>query len=687
MLHFLADLDWHIQVTFGSSILFKSGAGGLSVEELENVFIPVAGGRCLSARIWLPDMARQHPVPAILEYLPYRKRDGTAQRDESTYPVFARAGYAGVRVDISGTGESDGCFDDEYSEQEHADALEVIEWIAAQPWCDGNLGMMGISWGGFNSLQVAALRPEPLKAVIAIGTTVDRYNDDIHYKGGCLLSCNFSWSATMLSVASKPPDPVIVGERWRKMWQQRLETQPFPLEIWLSHQRRDEYWKRGSVCECYDSISTPSLVISGWGDGYVNAPPAMVRHSIPPSRAINGPWVHHYPHQGLPGPAMDFHREAVGWWDCWLKGKQDGIGSVPDYRAYILENVRPGTRRMSDPGRWVSEVRWPPDRPNDRSLYLIAGSLSDAVPQQVDNLSVCSPQDCGTACGEFFPMQTDGEMPGDQRLDDAGSLVFQTPCLESPLEVLGRPRLRLRAALDRPIGNLIARLVDVQPDGTCARVTWGVLNLAHRRSQSSPAAMEPGVFEDVDLVLNECGYRFPAGHRLRISLSTAYWPMVLPPPERVTVTIACGPHCRFDIPVRQGGDADRIPKPVEPVSVPENPGARFRRGVERNLQENLTSYRIYADTGTTVIPGHGMNTRHVREECWSIRADDPLSCRATAVRTSWLSREDWEVRTICESTFSCDESDYLITACVMAYEGNEEISKRSWECRIPRDFT
>jgi putative CocE/NonD family hydrolase len=152
---------------------------------LENEWIPLSDGRRLSARIWMPDSARKKPAPAILEYLPYRKRDGTAQRDESTYPSFARAGYVGVRVDISGTGESDGDWDDEYSARELADGCEIIEWIASQPWCDGNLGMMGISWGGFNSLQIAALQPEALKAVISIGTTVDRYNDDIHYKNGC----------------------------------------------------------------------------------------------------------------------------------------------------------------------------------------------------------------------------------------------------------------------------------------------------------------------------------------------------------------------------------------------------------------------------------------------------------------------------------------------------------------------
>ena len=184
---------------------------------IENEWIPLPDGRRLSSRIWIPENAEKKPVPAILEYLPYRKRDGTAQRDESTYPAFAESGYAGVRVDISGTGESDGDFDDEYSPRELADACEVIEWISKQPWCDGNLGMMGISWGGFNSLQVAALRPSALKAIISIGSTVDRYNDDIHYKNGCLLYSNFSWSSVMLCYASRPPDPELFGKNWKEI--------------------------------------------------------------------------------------------------------------------------------------------------------------------------------------------------------------------------------------------------------------------------------------------------------------------------------------------------------------------------------------------------------------------------------------------------------------------------------------
>ena len=267
----------------------------------------------MAARLWLPTGAEQAPVPAVVEYLPYRKRDATAARDESTYPFFAAAGYAGVRVDISGTGESEGDFDDEYSPRELADGVAVIEWVARQPWCTGKVGMMGISWGGFNSLQIAALGPAPLKAVISIGSSVDRYNDDIHYKNGCLLLTNFWWSTVMACYLSRPPDPLLVGSAWQTLWRGRLRTQPLGLEIWLSHPRRDAYWQHGSVNENYASMRTPALIISGWADGYSNTPPSALTHFPACTKAINGPWMHHYPHFAWPQPRMDFHTEALQW--------------------------------------------------------------------------------------------------------------------------------------------------------------------------------------------------------------------------------------------------------------------------------------------------------------------------------------------------------------------------------------
>ena len=655
---------------------------------VENEWIPLSDGRRLAARIWIPAGASKNPVPAILEYLPYRKRDATAQRDEATYPEFAAAGYAGVRVDISGTGESDGDWDDEYSERELSDGCEVIAWIAKQKWCDGNVGMMGISWGGFNGLQIAALKPPALKAVIAIGTTVDRYNDDIHYKNGCLLYSNFFWSSTMLCFASRPPDPELVGDSWRETWLQRLQTQPFPLETWLAHQRKDDYWKHGSISEDYAAIEIPALVVSGWADGYINAPPAAVAN-LAQAWAINGPWVHKYPHLAEPGPRIDFIAEAIAWWDKWLKGVDNGVEALPAYRAYILEKARPRLHREQDPGRWVAESKLPAADTRDRHYYLAPNRQLLDIPGRSKDKTMTSPQDCGSSCGEFFPLRADGQMPSDQRRDDSGSLVFDSGKLHQPIEILGRPRIRLKIAIDRPLGNIAVRLNDIHPDGEVSRVSWGVLNLAHRDGNEEPQPMTPGKFESVEIELNECGYRFMRGHKIRVAVSTCYWPMIMPPPEVVTATIKLGPDAMLTLPVRAGVDVYPQAELEGEIVLPEYPLREpnlSRRWIERNFQTGRSHFRVIEDSGEIEVPDHGMRMHHSHDERWTIAADDPLSYIAQSRYISRMSRGDWAIRTEAESEMRCDAENFYIKATLRAYEGDELLHERHWdEIAIPRD--
>ena len=458
-------------------------------ELIENHWIGLGDGCRLAARIWLPAEARERPVPAVLEFLPYRKRDGTSARDETTYPAYARAGIAGVRVDMRGNGESDGLMSDEYTPEELADACEVIAWIAAQDWCTGAVGMMGISWGGFNALQVAALRPPALRAVIAIACTVDRYNDDIHYKGGCLLNSNLAWAATMMSHTSRPPDPALVGERWREMWLHRLENLPDLPALWLGHQTRDAQWTHGSICEDWPAIRVPTMVIGGLADGYRNAPAAALEHLEAPVKAMLGPWVHKYPHLAWPHPRVDFLAESITWWKHWLAGEDHAVDRLPGYRAYVTEAVRPGHYRPRDPGRWVAEDGLPSANVRRVHWHLgVDGALAEAATAP-GTATVCTPQDLGTSCGEYFSTAPNGEIAGDQRADDEASLLFQTAPLAEPLELLGRPVLRLPVAIDAPTGNLVVRLEDVHPDGASHRASWGVLNLAHRDGNEAPKPM------------------------------------------------------------------------------------------------------------------------------------------------------------------------------------------------------
>jgi len=658
---------------------------------IENQWITLKDGTRLAARIWMPDGAESDPVPAVFEFLPYRKRDGTCLRDESTYPVFAAAGIAGVRVDIRGSGESDGVIDGEYTELELANACELIAWIAAQPWSNGSVGMMGISWGGFNSLQVAALRPPALKAVISIASTVDRYNDDIHYKNGCHLSAQLSWAATMLGYQSRSPDPALVGERWKEMWLERLEHEPFFMEEWLSHQRRDEFWQHGSISEDFSKVEIPALVIAGWADGYRNTPLMAVEGLGDKAKALIGPWVHKYPHFAWPKPRTDFHGEAIAWWNKWLRGEDNGIDRLPQTRAYILDAIRPAPRRDFDPGFWIAKDSW--SKPEMQCFYVEQfGKLTEGmpIPQAPEHaVYLRSPLDTGTSSGEYFTLKPDAEMALDQRSDDAGSLTFETVPLACDHDYLGRPVLTLALRTQARTGNLCARLVDVHPDGTATRVAFGVINLTHRNGNVEPEALAPGEKASIRLELDACGYRFRKGHRIRLAISTAYWPMILPPPEDAGVEIDIA-SLGLGLPLLGAHEKIAVPEPENPDPLPkyiEHAPGVTKRQVLKDLSANRTDYRIHEDTGLFEHPDTGLSTRQLREEIWSITPGDPLSMTGISTWTCDMRRPDWFVRTVATAKIACTASDWIISAVVTAYEGDVQVFEKVFaEMRIPRDL-
>ncbi len=660
---------------------------GRTFATIENQWITLADGTRLAARIWMPDNAPADPVPAVLEFLPYRKRNGTAPRDESTYPVFAAAGIAGVRVDIRGSGESEGVIDGEYTPRELSDAVEVIEWIAAQSWSNGNVGMMGISWGGFNSLQVAALKPPALKAVISIASTVDRYNDDIHYKNGTQLSTQLSWAATMLAYQSRSPDPEIVGEKWRAMWLERLENEPFFMEEWLTHQRRDAFWRHGSIGETFDDFPVPALVIAGWADGYRNTPLKAVAGMPGKAKALIGPWVHKYPHFAFPKPRTDFHAEAIAWWNRWLRDEENGAEGIAQVRAFILDSPRPALWRDTDPGYWIAKDEW--TEPDMLGLAIDdVGRLAEApLAAATGTVLLRSPLDTGLSAGEWFTLKPDAELPGDQRIDDAGSLTFDSAILDEERVVLGQPVLKLKLSADAEIANLCARLVDVHPDGTATRVSFGVLNLAHREGNGEPKALVPGEPVVVSLVLDACGYRFAPGHRIRLSISSAYWPMVLPPPGDATIEVDLG-SIGLELPLLGLHERIDLPEPADPNPLPRyealEKGEAARR-VERDLQTGVTRYQVIEDTGLNRHPQNGLASRDRREETWSIKTGDPLSLSGEARWTCVNLREGWETKTHCVSTLACTASDWIVSASVDAFYNGVKMFSRATTKTIPRD--
>ena len=632
------------------------------VSEIEHTLIPLRDGTNLAARIWLPVDAARNPVPAILEYLPYRKRTGTYERDALTHPYLAGHGYAAVRVDIRGSGESDGLLFDEYAQQEQDDALEIIAWLAAQPWCSGAVGMMGISWGGFNALQVAALRPPALKAIITLCSTDDRYRDDVHYMGGGLLRAGFGWASFLFGAMCHPPDPALVGDRWKAMWLERLNNLPLFLELWTRHQWRDDYWKHGSICEDYAAIQCPVFAVGGWTDGYTNTIPRLLQHLAVPRKGLIGPWAHAYPHFALPGPQIGFLQEALRWWDHWLKGLDNGVMDEPMLRAWMTESVRPAPFHQELPGRWIAEPSWPPPGVVMHRLCLTdAGLRTDPAP--LTARSICSAQTVGSNGGSWCPFGRAADLAGEQREDDARSLVFDTAPLDTRIEILGAPVVTLDLAVDRPVANLAVRLCDVHPDAASLRVSFGVLNLTHRDGHAAPAPLVPGQRYTVRIQLNDAGSVFPVGHRIRVALSTTYWPMVWPAPDNATVTLFGG---SLDLPVRVPSAADALlPVLPEPETAPPEPTTNIRQGVVR-------IDRLGLELGT-----EGNFNAHIDE-------NDPLSAATEMRQTQTVSRGTWQIRIETQLRLSCTHDEFLIRATMRACEGDTEICHRSWDSSVPR---
>ncbi len=634
-----------------------------TVRVVEHTLIPLSDGTTLAAKIWLPDDAERNPVPAILEYLPYRKRDGTYERDALTHPYFAGHGYAGVRVDIRGSGKSGGLLFDEYTKQEQDDALEVIAWLAAQPWCNGAVGMIGISWGGFNALQVAARQPPALKAIVTICSTDDRYRDDVHYMGGALLTAGLGWGSFFFRAMCHPPDPALVGDRWRAMWVERLESVPLFLESWLQHQRRDSYWRHGSVCEDYSAIQCPVYAVGGWTDGYTNAIPRLLERLAVPRKGLIGPWAHAYPHFARPGPQIGFLQETLRWWDRWLKDIDTGIMNEPMLRAWMTESVDPTRYNEVLPGRWISEPSWPPEGTRPRRLFVTDGGL-ETKSAKLTARTLCSPQTVGKRAGEWCPFGYASDQAGDQREDDERSLVFETAPLGAPFEILGAAITTLDIASDKPIANLVIRLCDVHPSGASLRVSYGLLNLTHRDGHEAPSPLMAGQRYRVRIQLNDAGAVFPAGHRVRLALSTAYWPLMWPGPEKATLTIFGG---RLDLPVRPVQPERALPSLPGPETAAPEPSTPIAPGVVRIDRIGL------------VLGSEGHSKFDIKE-------DDPLSAVAELRRTDMIARDAWQIQIETETRLSCTREMFLLRAGLRAWEGASEICHRVWERSIARDL-
>jgi uncharacterized protein len=664
------------------------------IREIMTQWIPMPDGRRLAARIWLPEDAERDPVPAVLEYLPYRRRDGTTYRDSTTQPWLAGHGYAAVRLDIRGTGDSEGIMRDEYDLPELQDGAETIQWLASQPWCNGSVGLWGISWGGINALQIAALAPPALKAIMPMGFIDDRYNGDCHFMGGCLLEGNMSWGHSLFAGLARPPDPDVVGQSWRQQWLERLESITPPIATWLAHQRRDGYWQAGSVCQDYGRIKAAVYAISGWQDSYSRSVLPLIENLRVPRKALIGPWAHDWPHTARPGPAIGFMQEALRWWDQWLKGIDTGIMDEPMVRVWMSDWVKPRKLVEDWPGRWVGERHWPPRTRAASTLALTAGGLIRKQAATDETFTVRSPQTTGLRSGYQCSYGSGPDLSDDQRLDDGQSLCFDSAPLDEPLEFLGEPVVDLDIAADQPQALLAVRLCDVAPDGSSLRVTYGLLNLAHRDSDEKPSPLVPGQRYKLSVRLCAMAYAFPKGHRIRLALSTAYWPLVWPSPVQATVTLH-GKASALHLPVREPdaslddtlahfGEAEGS-APQALVELRPKQTDRSQDRIEEEMGDGRVTLFRTRDRGAWRTTDTNVEYDATGLLKFSIQAEDPLAAKQEFSLTSTLGRPGWRIRTETTTEFTATATAFLLQAKLTAFLDDQPVFDRSWDYRIDRD--
>jgi putative CocE/NonD family hydrolase len=657
-------------------------------------WIEMDDGCRLAVRIWRPRDALDAPVPAIVEMIPYRRRDGTAAGDATRHPYVAGRGYACVRVDIRGTGDSEGVVTDEYTERELQDACNIIAWLAEQPWCTGNVGMWGLSWGGFNSLQVAARNPPALKAIITLCASDDRYADDAHYLGGCLIEANLRWGTRFLSETARPPDPRVVGDRWREMWFERLEGLEFFPDKWLQHQTRDAYWKRASACEDFETITAAVMAVGGWSDAYVNSVGTTLAGLRSPCRGLIGPWGHDYPHTARPAPSIGFLQEAIRWWDHWLKGRDTGLMDEPILKAFVMDGMRPAATRREVSGHWVFNETWPPENFAPRIFALGAEGLVEGQGEGRGApvvLSHKSPLTTGIEGGEWNTWGAGAEFGGDQRPDDGQSLCFDSAPLERDLELFGGAALELAFSVDQVQANVAVRLCDVWPDGASTRVSLGLLNLTHLDGHEVPQPLVPGKLYRARIKLRDTAYKFTAGHRLRLAISTNYWPLAWPSPLPVTLTVHTA-ESWLSLPERAAGSGiNAYPQFAEPV------GAQLvrhevlverdsTRTVERDIATGRTRYLVDRNAGAVRLVDTDVVYSSRGTAAFEIAGDDPLSMTHTERQTQVLQFGDCNTRIEAETTLTATAQEFVARGVLEAFENGARIYRKTWESRNNRNF-
>lgn len=645
----------------------------------------------VSANLWMP--VATHPnerFPAILEMIPYCKDDFRASTDHQHGHYWAERGYAFCRLDVRGTGSSDGIAYNEYMPEQTQDGYEVVEWLAHQDWCNGNVGMWGISWGGFTSIQVAMLQPPHLKAIIPMYATDDRYLDDVHYLGGCVSLADYSqYAVSMVGMNAMPPQIDYVSN-WAEKWKARLEQTPFWLFDWLKHQTDGAFWRNGSLAPNYAQIKCAVFNIGGWMDPYVDPALRMQAQCTAPSKTLIGNWVHSYPSDAYPAPNLDHLHEMERFFAHWLKGVDNGVMDGPPLTLFRREYTQPEAFPARFNGDWVSLPRFPASESTLTSFYLgdktLSSTPSDTPPDKLSHM----PAHGTRASLSWGAGHAPNGLARDLRPDEALIPTYTSEPLTEPLDILGFPEAVIGLSCDYPVANLIVRLTDVAPDGTSSQVTAGILNLTHRDSHVNPQPLEKDTIYEVRVPMRSTAYRFLPGHRIRLSLASGYLSAVFPAPYPFTLTLHHNEQhpSRLSLPV--------IPASVylEPPSFKTTPPDLLRAysGVDdqpvwqitEDVLTQTTTVHIYEGGSVTLPDGRtAFNSEKIEI---SSHAVDPLRTRMYNEVIYRLDDHGHKIEIIASGTKRATEKEFHLDVQLVVKLNGAEFFRKAQVESIPRNL-
>jgi len=672
---------------------------------LEFLRLRMPDGVQLAATLFLPEGSSPvNRVPSILEILPYRKDDDRLGRDLDLQTFYVRNGYAGLRVDVRGTGGSEGVPEDEYSVREHEDTLLVIDWLSRQPWCNGNVGMNGISYGAFNSVQIAAMNPPALKAIVAAAGTDDRYTDDVHYLGGALHLFENTWAVAMISSNAMPGAPDYRTDSRSAI--ERFDAPPWILR-WLHEQADGPYWRRGSLRPDYSRLRIPTFLVGGWLDGYHNFVPRIMRNSPAISKGLIGPWPHSYPDDAHPGPRIDFRNQLLlRWWDHWLKGRDTGILAEPELSYYRMEWYPPALRLAgleNIPGEWRHLGGWPDSafEPPERLFFRPANQDGRVEAGNTGRCGTLSEQSGGPAslklryrpgtgsCSKTWAPNGDGSYGLDQRTDDVQGLFFDTNPLRDPVDILGFARARIFVSATAPVANWIVRLCDVAPDGTSVYVSKGVLNGTHRSSHSSPEALAPGQIYELEIGLHCTAWRFRPGHRIRVVLNNADWPVLWPSPYPMTTTLYCGGDhpSHIELPIESSPSLAapefRAPRESEQESGVDYEETPLVWQVTRDEASESQTFRFERGSKTLKHPA-GITAEDAQVMVAKVMDRNPANASLEVEAWYRVSAAGREVEARGKGVLRSTNDDFICEIDCTLRESGKVIRTRTWRDRAPR---